>query len=78
MEKTKIAKYPITSLAADELICCMDEGLSVDVLEAIAALEPKRVFFLDSVLTDTIKLNAAQIFKRASDKYGHEIELRTA
>lgn len=43
-----------------------------------AALEPKRVFFLDSVLTDTIKLNAAQIFKRVGDKLGYEIELRTA
>lgn len=78
MEKTEVAGYPITSIAADELICCMDEGLTVEVLEAIAALEPKRVFFLDSVLTDTIKLNAAQIFKRVGDKLGYEIELRTA
>ncbi len=78
MEKTEVAGYPVTSIAADELICCMDEGLTVEVLEAIAALEPKRVFFLDSVLTDTIKLNAAQIFKRIGDKLGYEIELRTA
>lgn len=78
MEKTEVAGYPITSIAADELICCMDEGLTVEVLEAIAALEPKRVFFLDSVLTDTIKLNAAQILKRVGDKLGYEIELRTA
>ena len=78
MEKTEVAGYPITSIACDELICCMDERLTVEVLEAIAALEPKRVFFLDSVLTDTIKLNAAQIFKRVGDKLGYEIELRTA
>lgn len=78
MEKTEVAGYPVTSIAADELICCMDEDLTVEALEAIAALEPKRVFFLDSVLTDTIKLNAAQIFKRVGDKFGYEIELRTA
>ena len=78
MEKTEVAGYPITSIAADELICCMDEGLTTEVLEAIAALEPKRVFFLDSVLNDSIKLNAAQIFKRVGDKLGYEIELRTA
>ena len=78
MEKTEVAGYPITSIAADELICCMDAGLTVEVLEAIAALEPKRVFFLDSVLSDTIKLNAAQIFKRVGNKLGYEIELRTA
>lgn len=78
IEKTEVAGYPITSIAADELICCMDEGLSIEVLEAIAALDPRRVFFLDSVLTDTIKLNAVQIFRRAGEKLGHEIELRTA
>lgn len=77
MEKTEVLGYPITSIAADELICCMDKGLNVEILEAIAELEPKRVFFLDSVLTDTIKLNAAQIFKRVGDKLGIEIELRT-
>ena len=77
MEKTKIDGYPVTSIAADELICCMDEGLTTNILEAIAAREPKRVFFLDSVLTDTLKLNAAQIFKRVGDKLGIEIELRT-
>ena len=78
MEKTEVVGYPVTSIAADELICCMDEGLTVEVLEAIAALEPKRVFFLDSILTDTLKLNAAQIFRRVGDKLGYEIELRTA
>ena len=78
IEKTEAAGYSITSIACDELICCMDEGLTVEILEAIAALEPKRVFFLDSVLTDTIKLNTAQIFKRVGDKLGYEIELRTA
>lgn len=77
MEETEVLGYPITSIAADELICCMDEGLTIEVLEAIAGLEPKRVFFLDSVLTDTVKLNAAQIFKRASERMGIEIELRT-
>ena len=56
----------------------MDEGLTTDVLEAIAAREPRRVFFLDSVLTDNMKLNAAQIFKRVGDAAGIEIELRTA
>ncbi len=77
MENIEIEGYPVTSIAADELICCMDEGLTVPILEAIAAREPKRVFFLDSVLTDTLKLNAAQIFKRVGDKLSYEIELRT-
>lgn len=77
MEKTEVAGYPVTSVADDELVCCMDEGLTTGTLEAIAAHKPKRVFFLDSALTDTLKLNAAQIFKRMGDKQGYEIELRT-
>lgn len=78
MEKIEVAGYPVTSIAADELICCMDEGLTTEVLEAIAYLEPKRVFFLDSVLTDSLKLNAAQIFRRVGERIGNDIELRTA
>ena len=56
----------------------MNREPTVEVLGAITALDSKHVFFLDSVLTDTIKLNAAQIFKRVGDKLGYEIELRTA
>ena len=73
----RVLKLDSSSIAADELICCMNEGLTIEILEAIAALDPKRVLFLDSVLTDTVKLNAAQIFKRASERSGVEIELRT-
>lgn len=55
----------------------MNRGPTVEVLEAISALDSKHVFFLDSVLTDTIKLNVAQIFRRVGDKLGYEIGLRT-
>lgn len=55
----------------------MAEGLTVEVLQAIADRGPRRVFMLDSILTDTLKLNAVQIFKRETDKTGVEIELRT-
>lgn len=78
MEKTEILGYPVTSIADGELICCMDTGLTTEVLEAIAEAEPRRVFFLDSVLTDSLKLNASQIFRRVSERTGNVIELRTA
>lgn len=77
IEKVEVAGYPCYSVAADELICCMAEGLTVEALQAIADREPRRVFMLDSILTDTLKLNAVQIFKRETDKTGVEIELRT-
>lgn len=77
IEYIEVDGYPCYSVAADELICCMAEGLTVEALQAIADREPRRVLMLDSVLTDTLKLNAVQVFKHASEKTGMEIELRT-
>ena len=77
VEKSEAAGYPIWSVACDELVCCMSRGLTIEALEAIADMEPRRVLILDSVLDDTLKLNAAQIFKHAGERMGCEIELRT-
>ena len=77
VEKAEAAGYPIWSVACDELVCCMSRGLTIEALEAIADMEPRRVLILDSVLDDTLKLNAVQIFKHAGERMGCEIELRT-
>ena len=77
VEKSDAAGYPIWSVACDELVCCMSLGLTIDALEAIADMEPRRVLILDSILDDTLKLNAVQIFKHAGERVGCEIELRT-
>ena len=77
VEKTEASGYPIWSVACDELICCMAEGLTTQALEAIAEMEPRRVLIMDSVLDDTLKLNAVQIFRHAQERTGREIELRT-
>jgi len=77
VEEDEIEGYPVYSIAYDELICCMQPGLTSDVLEAIAARNPRRVFLLDSVIDDTIKLNALQIFKRVEERTQQKIDLRT-
>lgn len=77
VEKSDAAGYPVWSVACDELVCCMSRGLTIEALEAIADMEPRRVLILDSVLDDTLKLNAVQIFKHAGERMGYEIELRT-
>ena len=77
VEKSEAAGYPVWSVACDELVCCMSRGLTIEALEAIAEMEPRRVLILDSVLDDTLKLNAVQIFKHAGERMGCEIELRT-
>lgn len=78
IEPLELDGYRCWSVAKGELICCMDEGLTVPVMERIAALEdrPRRVLILDAILDDTLKLNAEAIFGRASAD-GDEIELRT-
>lgn len=77
VEEDEIFGYPIYSVACDELICCMKSGPTVEVLEAIAEREPRRVFLLDSAIDDTIKLNALQIFKRVEERTQMKIDLRT-
>lgn len=77
VEQSKAAGYPIWSVAHNELVCCMSEDLTLDALKEIAELDPRRVLILDSILTDSLKLNALQIFKHASERTGTEIELRT-
>lgn len=77
IEKIGIAGYPCYSVAGDALICCMQEGLTVEAIQAIANRLPNRVFMLDSILDDTLKLNAVQIFKHAEEKNQVTIDLRT-
>lgn len=76
VERAQAAGYPVWEVAAGELVCCMAPGLTVEALEAVAAMEPRRVLILDSVLDDTLKLNAKAIFDRGCAD-GTEIELRT-
>ncbi len=77
VEQEEAADYPIYSVACGELVCCLAPGLTIEALEAIADIEPRRVLMRDSILTDSLKLNAAQIFKRVAEKTGREVELRT-
>lgn len=77
IEKIEVNGYPCYSVAGDALICCMQDGLTVETIQAIADMAPERVFMLDSILTDTLKLNAVQIFKRAEEKTQQKIDLRT-
>lgn len=77
VDSVHVAGYPVWSVASNELVCCMAEGLTSDALEGVAAMEPRRVLILDAILTDSLKLNAIQIFKHAGERSGREIELRT-
>ena len=77
VEKEEMAGYPVYTVAYGELVCCLAPGLSMETLEAIAEMEPRRVLMRDSILTDTLKLNAVQAFKRVEERTGREVELRT-
>ena len=77
IEKIVLCGYSAWSVAKGELVCCMEEGLTLDVFEAIGQLAPRRVLILDKVLDDNLKLNAIEIFKHAGKMHDCEIELRT-
>lgn len=77
IKKLEAAGYPCYSVAYGELVCCLAPGLNMQILDAIAEMEPRRVLMLDRNLDDTTKLNAVQAFKRVEEKTGREVELRT-
>ena len=77
VEREVAAGYPVYSVAVGELVCCLAPGLTLEALDAIAEMEPRRVLIRDSILTDTLKLNAIQAFKRVEAHTGREVELRT-
>lgn len=77
VEQEDAAGYPIYSVAYGELVCCLAPELTIEALDAIADMEPRRVLMRDSILTDTLKLNALQVFKRVEERTGREVELRT-
>ena len=77
VEKEEVAGYPVYSVACGELVCCLADGLTMEALDAIADMEPRRVLMRDSILTDTLKLNAVQAFRRVEERAGYEVQLRT-
>lgn len=77
IEREEFTGYPAYSVAAGELVCCLAPGLTTEALEVIADECPRRVFILDSVLTDSLKLNALQLFRAAGERHGEQIDLRT-
>lgn len=78
IEKLKLGGgYPCYSVSEGELVCCLADGLSIGDIQEIADMQPSRVLMLDSILDDTLKLNAVQIFKHAEEKNQITIDLRT-
>lgn len=72
--------YEYLSVAEGELVCCMNDGLTLEVIEHIVNTDdkPRRVFIPDHVFGEqnNLKLNIVDTLRRASSE-GQEIELRT-
>ena len=72
--------YEYLSVAEGELVCCMNDGLTTDVIKHIVNTDdkPRRVFIPDHVFGEqnNLKLNIVDTLRRASSE-GEEIELRT-
>lgn len=79
IERDEFAGYSAYSVADGDLICCMELGLTVNALEAIAAERPRRVFVPDRVFGGdySLKHNAPAFFKRLKERTQQKIDLRT-
>lgn len=80
VETKECNRYEYLSVAEGELVCCMNDGLTVEVIEHIVNADdkPRRVFIPDHVFGEqnNLKLNIVDALCRASSE-GQEIELRT-
>ena len=80
VETKECNRYEYLSVAEGELVCCMNDGLTVEVIEHIVNADdkPRRVFIPDHVFGEqnNLKLNIVDALRHASSE-GQEIELRT-
>jgi adenine-specific DNA-methyltransferase len=67
VEPLEIEGALVTSVAGGALLICLAQGLSLELVRAVAARKPERAVFLDEGFAgdDALKANAAQIFKAA-------------
>jgi adenine-specific DNA-methyltransferase len=65
VEKQTLAGKTVYSIAGGLLILCLDRGLTLELIRAIAERKPERVVLLDEGFAgnDQLKANAVQIFK---------------
>lgn len=64
IETLNLAEKQVFSIAAGELLVCLEPVLTLEVIRAMAALKPQRVVCLDAGFAgnDQLKANAVQIF----------------
>jgi len=67
VSKKKIDGKTVYSIQDDALLIYLDEGLTFEVLDQMAAMQPQRIVCLDQSFTgdeaDALKTNAVQLFK---------------
>lgn len=65
VEKLKLAGKTVFSVANGALLVCLEKGLSMELIRAMAEKKPERVVCLDEGFAgnDQLKANAVQIFK---------------
>jgi adenine-specific DNA-methyltransferase len=67
VEPLEIEGVAVTSVAEGALLICLAQALSLELVRAVAARKPERAVLLDEGFAgnDSLKANAAQIFKAA-------------
>ena len=79
INKVTMAKKEVYSINNGAILICLDETITADVIDAMAAANPQQVICLDKAFhgNDQLKVNAVQTFKSRAQQNESEIVFRT-
>ena len=79
INKVTMAKKEVFSINNGAILICLDETITADVIDAMAAANPQQVICLDKAFhgNDQLKVNAVQTFKSRAQQNESEIVFRT-
>ena len=79
INKVTMAKKEVYSINNGAILICLDETITADVIDAMAAANPQQVICLDKAFhgNDQLKVNAVQTFKSRAQQNESEIIFRT-
>ncbi len=79
VEKRNMAGKEVFSIAGGEVLLCLEQKVTSELIDALASANPSQVICLDAAFqrNDQLKVNAALTFKSLAEAKGTEMVFRT-
>ena len=79
VEKRNMAGKEVFSIADGEVLICLEQEVTTELIDALASANPSQVICLDAAFqrNDQLKVNAALTFKFQADAKGTEMVFKT-